>query len=96
MCGHDLNHELLYRHPVEGRSSICGEEAIWGFNSIKQLRQWFDYFGQFGYDTLTDNGYHIGVYEVPDKYLRQYTVQVTFNKCKAAFVEDLPMPSMES
>jgi hypothetical protein len=83
------DHDLSYRHPVA--YPRC-DGASFGFACMMQLTQWFNYFGQHGYDVLRDNGFKIVVYEVPYDDCEDADAQVMFSKWTSTMVfeEDFP------
>lgn len=67
--------------------------ARWGFKSMNQLREWFDYFGQCGYDELKRAGFGVSVYESDD--VCEYYYQVTFDGHTAKLIERLELPTIQ-
>lgn len=87
-------HDLSYRHPCEGGSGF-GEETRWAFDSMHQLREWFGYFGQYGYDRLTAAGFHVVEFTVSAFDIHYHERQVTFDRSRALAVATHPIPTKE-
>ena len=85
------DHDLNWRHPLASPQFLSGA-ALYGFRSMEDLRRWFDYFGQFGYDLLRDNGFRISVYRVEDEAVEDRDKQVMFERANAYLsrVEEIP------
>ena len=88
------DHDLGYRHPVEGHSYTdpFRDQLRWGFESMRQLHDWFDYFGQNGYDVLAEYGYCVRVYEVDSADVNRYSKQVTFYHDRAEVIRTEEIP----
>lgn len=84
-------HDMMNRHPIEG---WCVSEEKFGradrirfaFRSLAKLREWFDYFGDYGYDVLRSAGFHLCLYEVPDAHVLDFDRQSTFNVSHATLI----------
>lgn len=93
---HGVSHELKNRHPAEGCEHgkvRFGTNARWAFTSYDQLREWFDYFGQYGYDVLRNQGYAIVVYEVPSHSVIQCTRQCVYDRNEAVLDRVIELPT---
>lgn len=84
----DVQHDLSSRHPLARTRRDFPGGGHYGFSSRSDLDNWFDYFGEHGYDILRELGFAIQVYEVPCDEVDVWPRQVIFDDTNAHWVRE--------